>query len=108
MPWACRPGTDAQLAILMAMGIGEGDAVITTPYTFFATAGCIHRVGAETVFIDIDPSTYLIDLTLLEQYLESRQRDDEGYLLTDKGARIRAIIRCISSASVWRLTCCKT
>lgn len=85
-------GTDAQLAILMAMGIGEGDAVITTPYTFFATAGCIHRVGAETVFIDIDPATYLIDLTLLEQYLESRQRDDQGFLLTDKGARIKAII----------------
>lgn len=85
-------GTDAQLAILMAMGIGPGDAVITTPYTFFATAGCLHRVGAETVFLDIDPLTFHLDEKKVAEYLAGCDRVDDGAPVTARGNRIRAVI----------------
>lgn len=71
---SCSNGTDALLLAMMALGIGMGDEVITTPFTFIATAETIAFLGATPIFVDIDEKTYNLDPTKIEEKITSRTK----------------------------------
>src|ERR1700689_4141761 len=86
-------GPDALLLALMAFGIGAGDEVITSPFTFFATAGTIARTGARPAFCDIDPGNFNLSAAAVESFIERQCRVEQGVLVNRwTGGRIRALM----------------
>lgn len=81
----CSSGTDALLMALMALGVGRGDAVLTTPFTFAATAEVIAMLGATPVFVDIDPRTFNLSADELPLALEAVQNGDRGVYPVPRG-----------------------
>jgi dTDP-4-amino-4,6-dideoxygalactose transaminase len=86
-------GSDALLLGLMALGVGPGDGVIVTPFTFFSTVSSITRLGAVPLFVDIDVDSYLLSAQNVEQFLDRRARNRHGQTVDSQtGLRIKALL----------------
>lgn len=89
----CASGTDALLLCLTALGVGPGDEVITSAYSFFATAGSIAWLGAKPVFLDIDPDTYLMRVEQTESRITTKTKAIVGVHLFGQCCRIEELSR---------------
>ncbi len=89
----CASGTDALILALMAVGVRPGDFVLTTPFTFFASAGAVVRAGGTPLFLDILPDTYNIDPELLSEWLtDNCMVTNRGVVHKGNGTRIGAVM----------------
>ncbi|MEO7102051.1 MAG: DegT/DnrJ/EryC1/StrS family aminotransferase [Gemmatimonadaceae bacterium] len=86
----CANGTDAILLALRALDVGRNDAVVTTPFTFFATAGAVHNVGARPVFADIDPDTFNISVEAVDEAVRNTP-DVKAVIAVDLFGQMAAI-----------------
>jgi dTDP-4-amino-4,6-dideoxygalactose transaminase len=86
----CASGTDAILLALRALDVGPNDAVVTTPFTFFATAGAVHNVGARPVFVDIDPDTFNISPEAVDEEIRNTP-DARAVIAVDLFGQMAAI-----------------